>query len=411
MLANVRYPWETLEIGKSLLFRDLLPYLHSTRLYKKNLNSLVESSYKKNLHLFPDLEEEILHGLNTAHTPAIRSRDPLNIYLSEVKSLGVSSRNEEVLLARTLEIVRLVLDREIHEHSELLRNHPKLEKTLAAGEIPLTELLDLLRENRPDPSEGPAPSRSRLEKVEMRVEELTRIRSLLISRNLHLVPTYARRYRNCGVPYQDLIQEGNASLLRAADKFDWKKGVRFATYAQWWINQAMLKAIYCQSRVVRVPVYLNQKMKKIRDANREFWGESGQNMTDEQISKDLNEPLRRIRRAMKANVGTYSLDQENENNEDYNLRSVLVDRHVDEVEDNPEGPGLEERIEEVLETLPEKERRILILRYGLKGEKIHTLDEVSKIFRVSRERVRQIQVQALRKLLRPSRNKRLAAFL
>ena len=410
MVAIQTKIWDRLGPGEDLLFKDLTPVLSDVFQYKKNLNHIVASVYEKSLHLFSDIEEVILPAGSGEESSRARSRDPLAFYLQEVKGLGTSNREEENLLARALEIARLVLRKELLA----LPYFPKrLTKSSGLGttEPRMQEIFHKIQHGKTKLPPGPRGYTAKLQRTRQRLDEMNRIRALLIARNLHLVPKFARKYRHLGVPYQDLIQEGNASLLRAADKFDWRRGVRFSTYAQWWINQAMLKGLYCQSRVVRVPVYLNQKMKKIRDANSESWSETGQDLSAEEISKNLSEPVGRIRRALRANVGTYSLDQVLDPNEEHALKDLIVDRSPAPASDLPEGPALKERVADLLTTLPEKERQILVLRFGLDGKEPQTLDQVSKLFGVSRERIRQLQVQALRKLLQPSKKQKLASFL
>jgi len=345
----------------------------------------------------------------------LRSKDPLAIYLHEIKTLGKSQREEEYILARALEIAREVLKREICSPPNIPNEAAFLREALEVNDPYLLEILREWEEKKSSNESFLQPQdkeyQDKLEKIRQRCGEVSQVRSVLVLRNLHLVPGFARRYRKLGVPFQDLIQEGIASLLRAADKFDWRRGVRFSSYAQWWIQQAILKSLYSQSRTVRLPVYLNQKMKKIRDANRESQGETGTELTPEEISNVLKEPVNRIRRAMNADVTTISLDREFDSEEEYSLRNLLEETHSLEIDDFPEGPNLKERISDILQSLPEKERKILTLRYGLEGENRHTLEEVSKVYNVSRERIRQIQVQAIQKLLGPARKHSLASFL
>ena len=236
-------------------------------------------------------------------------------------------------------------------------------------------------------------------------------KKVLVFRTLPLVPGMARKYKGMGVPLMDLIQEANGSLMKATDRYEWRKGVRFVVYARWWVQQGVLKTLSCQSRTVRTPVYMAQKLKRIRDLNDRAYTGTGGRLTPEQIGKALNEPVERIERALAAAKLTISIDREIDPNGEFQLKEILADKRTYEPEDPPPGPSLSNRIEQLLASLPGRERLVLELRYGLHDQKAETLEQVSQRLGVSRERVRQIQEQALRRLQSPSKRLKLVDFL
>lgn len=391
----------------ALRFEDLRPFLADASGYEAQAQGLARQIVRAGLPMFDDL---VAHPA-TVPGPDSEAQDPLDIYLAEIRRIDSTTREEEFELARGYELSCAVFEQELTSGTHCRGEAHALREALDRGDTLVRAVLEKLDRLRPRQERDDRAIAERIEMAKRRLAEVHRVRSNLIARSLHLVPGMARRYRNMGVTYLDLIQEGNAALLRAADKYEWRKDVRFSSYAQWWIQQAILKCIYCQSRVVRLPVYLNQKLKRINDVNRRAASGMGRELTAEEISQKLEEPVGRIRRAITANRSTLSLDQTVDPRNEFSLRDLLVDRRPMEVQDEPEGPGLEERMAELLDDLSEKERRILQLRYGIGGRKPMTLEEVSKIFEVSRERIRQIQVQAIQKLQRPSRRKMLAAYI
>jgi RNA polymerase primary sigma factor len=214
-----------------------------------------------------------------------------------------------------------------------------------------------------------------------------------------------------GVPILDLIQEANGSLLKATDRYEWRKGVRFVVYARWWVQQGILKSLSCQSRTVRTPVYMAQKLKKIRDLNERSLTRTGGTMSAEELGKALDEPVERIQRALEAAKMTVSIDREIDPSGEFMLRDVLVDPHDCSIPEAPPAISLQDRIRQLLGELPLRERQVIEWRFGLNEQKIETLDEVSQRLGVSRERVRQIQEQAIRRLQSPSKKLNLAAYL
>ncbi len=248
-------------------------------------------------------------------------------------------------------------------------------------------------------------------RVRARFDDMLTWKRMLVYRTLQLVPGMARKYGTLGVPVLDLIQEANAALMKATDRYNWRKGVRFVVYARWWVQQGILKSLSCQSRTVRTPVYLAQKIKKLRDLDERAFVATGRHLTADELGKKLHEPTDRIERALAAARATISIDRELDPTGEFILRDTLADRREDEEPRPPAGPNLNSRIESILTQLNERERLVLELRFGLHEHQPETLEQVSHRLGVSRERIRQIQDQAIRKLKQPSRRLNLSAFL
>ena len=396
----------------SLRFATLRPLLADAAAFEASRRRLAHEVLRAGVFLFPDLEEEIAvpvaaeRGDSRAHD----SKDSLAFYLSEIRRFVPTSRQEEESLARAFEIARDALALEILSPPHRAGEATRLRRLVGASDPLVVGILERLAARRPAPG-GKTDPPEKFERVRRRLSDARRVRSVLVAKNLHLVPAFAARYRHFGVPYLDLIQEGNAALFRAADKFDWRKGVRFPTYAQWWVQQAVLKCLYSQSRVVRLPVYLCQKLKEFREVSLASFGESGRALSPEELSATLEEPISRVRRALRSAAPAVSLDREGEGEGSAPLRELVADPRPFELRDEPPGPGLRRRLEGALASLSDRERRIVRLRYGLEDGRAWTLEEVSQLFGVSRERIRQIQVRALLRMKGEAERSRLAAFL
>ena len=289
------------------------------------------------------------------------------------------------------------------------------EKTAEESENSFTE-----RGNAEDPVRmylkeiGRIPLLSSEEEIELakRMEEGDEeAKKKLSEANLRLTVSIAKRYSGRGMQFLDLIQEGNLGLIKAVEKFDYRKGYKFSTYATWWIRQSITRAIADQARTIRIPVHMVETMNRVNRTSRRLLQEYGREPTPEEIAEAMNLPVERVLEISKISQEPVSLETPIGEEEDSHLGDFIQDEHIPVPADEAAHTLLREQLEKVMDTLSEREQKVLALRFGLEDGKPHTLEEVGREFQVTRDRIRQIEAKALRKLRHPTRSRKLRDFL
>jgi RNA polymerase primary sigma factor len=319
----------------------------------------------------------------------------------------------EELSLRTSRIIPLMrkLDAVHRKMRDIERRIAREQKRPTLPEDDLAAMVDELAGLESMVMETPEQLQDRLTKMKRVFVEYEDAKRRLSGGNLRLVVSIAKKYRNRGLSFLDIIQEGNTGLMRAVDKYEYRRGYKFSTYATWWIRQAITRAIADHARTIRIPVHMIETMSRLRNIAKQLLQELGHEPTIEEIAKRAKMPVSEARRVMKISRHPISLDRPVGESEDSYFGDFIEDETAESPVQSAGNEMLRDRIEEVLKTLTYREREILKLRYGIGDGYTYTLEEVGKIFKVTRERVRQVEAKAIRKLQHPVRSRKLEGFL
>lgn len=333
--------------------------------------------------ILDDEDEVEVEKIDLSVPEGVSVEDPVRMYLKEIGKVPLLSADEEIELAQNMEDGAVAT-----EKINVLKG-----RLDCASEEEKAEIKEEIKTLQRDVDKG-ADAKKRLAEA-----------------NLRLVVSIAKRYVGRGMLFLDLIQEGNLGLIKAVEKFDYKKGYKFSTYATWWIRQAITRAIADQARTIRIPVHMVETINKLIRVSRQLLQELGREPSPEEIAKEMNMPVERVREILKISQEPVSLETPIGEEEDSHLGDFIKDDNVPVPADAAAFTLLKEQLEEVLGTLTEREQKVLTLRFGLEDGRARTLEEVGKEFNVTRERIRQIEAKALRKLRHPSRSRKLKDYL
>ena len=333
--------------------------------------------------ILDDEDEVEVEKIDLSVPEGVSVEDPVRMYLKEIGKVPLLSADEEIELAQNME----------------------------DGAV-ATEKINVLKGRLDGASEEEkAEIKEEIKTLQRDVDKGADAKKRLAEANLRLVVSIAKRYVGRGMLFLDLIQEGNLGLIKAVEKFDYKKGYKFSTYATWWIRQAITRAIADQARTIRIPVHMVETINKLIRVSRQLLQELGREPSPEEIAKEMNMPVERVREILKISQEPVSLETPIGEEEDSHLGDFIKDDNVPVQADAAAFTLLKEQLEEVLGTLTEREQKVLTLRFGLEDGRARTLEEVGKEFNVTRERIRQIEAKALRKLRHPSRSRKLKDYL
>lgn len=374
---------ELIEKGKKkgvLTFKEISDAFEDIEVTPEEIERLYDVFEKESIELVEDLDKELeeievsKEELEDLFVPeGINIDDHVKMYLKEIGKVNLLTPEEELSLA----------------------------KRMADGEKAKEQLEEIGEEIDEDTKK----------QIDLLIADGEKAKKSLAEANLRLVVSIAKRYVGRGMLFLDLIQEGNLGLIKAVDKFDYTKGYKFSTYATWWIRQAITRAIADQARTIRIPVHMVETINKLVRVSRQLVQELGREPTPEELAKELNMPVDKVREISKISQEPVSLETPIGEEEDSHLGDFIPDEDAPAPSEAASFVLLKEQLGAVLETLSEREAKVLRLRFGLDDGRARTLEEVGKEFDVTRERIRQIEAKALRKLRHPSRSKKLKDFL
>ena len=374
---------ELIEKGKKkgvLTFKEISDAFEDIEVTPEEIERLYDIFEKESIELVENLDKELeeievsKEELEDLSVPeGINIDDHVKMYLKEIGKVNLLTPEEELSLA----------------------------KRMADGET-AKEQIEEIGENIDEDSK---------KQIDLLIADGEKAKKSLAEANLRLVVSIAKRYVGRGMLFLDLIQEGNLGLIKAVEKFDYRKGYKFSTYATWWIRQAITRAIADQARTIRIPVHMVETINKLVRVSRQLVQELGREPTPEELAKELNMPVDKVREISKISQEPVSLETPIGEEEDSHLGDFIPDEDAPAPSEAASFVLLKEQLGAVLETLSEREAKVLRLRFGLDDGRARTLEEVGKEFDVTRERIRQIEAKALRKLRHPSRSKKLKDFL
>ena len=330
--------------------------------------------------ILDDEDEVEVEKIDLSVPEGVSVEDPVRMYLKEIGKVPLLSADEEIELAQKMEAGSVAVEKIPLLKERLAETGDEQEKEEIQAEI---------------------------KALQLDVDRGSDAKKRLAEANLRLVVSIAKRYVGRGMLFLDLIQEGNLGLIKAVEKFDYRKGYKFSTYATWWIRQAITRAIADQARTIRIPVHMVETINKLIRVSRQLLQELGREPTPEEIAEEMKMPVERVREILKISQEPVSLETPIGEEEDSHLGDFIKDDNVPV----PADAATFTLLEEVLGTLTEREQKVLTLRFGLEDGRARTLEEVGKEFNVTRERIRQIEAKALRKLRHPSRSRKLKDYL
>ena len=399
---------ELLELGKSkgsLTNREIMDILDEVSLEPEQIEKLYDLLEEQGIEIIEDSADDIEDISNIVKIVEDKEEDtaaegehtlvddPVKVYLKEIGKVPLLSGEEEIELAK-----QMLKGTEFQKMIALMdaRNEGK---EIAEEDQAMFELL-------PDAFE-----QEELDAMNAEIAKGEKAKQRLSEANLRLVVSIAKRYVGRGMHFLDLIQEGNLGLIKAVEKFDYQKGYKFSTYATWWIRQAITRAIADQARTIRIPVHMVETINRVMRVSRQLVQELGRDPTSEEIAREINQPEEKVREILKIALDPVSLETPIGEEEDSHLGDFIPDEDIPAPVEATSQIMLKEQLAEVLDTLTPREAKVLELRFGLRDGRQRTLEEVGKVFDVTRERIRQIESKALRKLRHPSRSRKLKDFL